>query len=208
MEKPKESHLVAMKHILRYLKGTVDLGLKYDAGGDCNVIGFCDSSHGDDKEGRKGTTGLIFYYSGSVITWLSQKQRTVAFSSCEADFIAASSAACQALWLRSLVSEIRGLMPRRVKLFVDNEAAIALMKNPVFHGRSKHIDTRYHFIRDCVEDGSIEVEHVSGKLQKADGFTKALPRMKFAEWKLMIGMFDHPHQGECVGDVADMPRNE
>ncbi|XP_035844135.1 secreted RxLR effector protein 161-like [Helianthus annuus] len=188
MEKPKLCHLQALKQVLRYVKGTVGFGLKYRRGGDGKLLGYSDSGHGLD-DGRS-TTGIVFYHSNNLITWASQKQRTVALSSCEAEFMAATSATCQALWLRNLLSDLTGEAPQQVKLLVDNESAIALMKNPVFHGRSKHIDTKYHFIRECIERGQIQVQHVSGELQKADTLTKALPRIKFGEMRALLGIED------------------
>lgn len=188
MESPKESHLKAVKHILRYIKGTIKYGLVYRKGGDRKLVGFSDSSNGMDLDDRKGTTGTIFYFSGKPITWSSQKQHTVSLSSCEAEFIAATMAACQALWLRSLLKELTGWKQERVKLYVDNSAAIALMQNPVFHGRSKHIDTRYHFIRECIERDQIEVEHIRGEEQRADPLTKALPRVKFIKMRDLLGI--------------------
>ena len=101
--------------------------------------------------GEEVQEGWFFYLNESLITWNSYKEKTVALSSCEAEFMAATAAAMQGLWLRSLLVEITGLPPQIVKLYVDNNSAIALMKNPVFHGHSKHIDTKYHFIRECVE---------------------------------------------------------
>lgn len=199
MQAPKESHYTAVKQILRYIKGTMGNGLKYHNGGSGELLGYSDSSYGTDIEDRRGTTGIAFYYSGNLVTWSSQKQRTVALSSCEAEFMAATSAACQGLWLRNLVSDVMGTKAQRVRLLVDNESAIALMKNPVFHGRSKHIDTKYHFIRECVERELIWVEHVSGNLQKADILTKALPRVKFGDMKKLIGVKDVNTQGEIVG---------
>ncbi|KAG6472324.1 hypothetical protein ZIOFF_069784 [Zingiber officinale] len=114
-----------------------------------------------DLDGRKSTSGMTFYFNESLVSWNSQKQKTVALSSCETKFMAATTAACHALWLRSLASELTGVKPKPVTLFVDNKSAIALMKNPVFHGRSKHIDTRFHFIRECIEKGQIVVEFVN-----------------------------------------------
>ncbi|KAD4385676.1 hypothetical protein E3N88_25845 [Mikania micrantha] len=202
MEKPKESHLKAVKHILRYIKGSLNVGLIYRSGGDGKLVGYSDSSFGTDLTDRKGTTGTVFYMSGNFITWSSQKQRTVALSSCEAEFMAATGAACQALWLGNLTSELTGRKAQCVKLMVDNEAAIQLMKNPVFHGRSKHIDTKYHFIREYVEEGLICVEHVSGTMQWADILSKALPRLKFSEMRNLLGSEDltdpSPHEGENV----------
>ena len=102
--------------------------------------------------------------------------------------MAATAAACQALWLRSLLSEVTGAEQKLVTLYVDNKSAIALMKNPVFHGRSKHIDTRFHFIRECVEKREIIVEFVSTREQRADILTKALARVKFAEMRELLGV--------------------
>ncbi|KAK1423646.1 hypothetical protein QVD17_18952 [Tagetes erecta] len=201
MQNPKESHYAAVKQILRYIKGTTGFGLKYHKEGDGRLVGYSDSSYGTDTEDRRGTTGVAFYYSNNLITWASQKQQTVALSSCEAEFMAANAAACQALWLRQLISELTGKQAQKVQLLVDNESAIALMKNPVFHQRSKHIDTKYHFIRECVERDKVLVEHVSGKLQKADILTKALPRVKFVEMRALIGVEELKTQvnikGEC-----------
>nr|GEW82310.1 ribonuclease H-like domain, reverse transcriptase, RNA-dependent DNA polymerase [Tanacetum cinerariifolium] len=121
---------------------------------------------------------------------VKQKQPTVALSLCESEFMAATGAACQALWLKRLLSELTGWKEERITLKVDNVLAIALVRNPVFHGRSKHIDICYHFIRECVENGHINVEHVSGELQRADILTKALPRLKFVTMRQMLGVED------------------
>ncbi|XP_042757513.1 secreted RxLR effector protein 161-like [Lactuca sativa] len=127
MESPKQSHLKVVKHILRYIKGTTNFGLMYKKGGDKRLIGFSDSSHGMDIDGRKGTTGMIFYLSGNPITWSSQKQQNVALSSCEAEFMAATATACQAPWLRSLLKELTGWKEECVRMYVDNKSAITLM---------------------------------------------------------------------------------
>lgn len=143
------SHLKAIKHILRYIKGTLNHGLHYTKGGENDFIcGFCDSNLAGDADDGKSTTGMAFYYCGNLITWSSQKQKSVALSSCEAEFMAATAAACQAIWLRNLVSMLIGKEVKSVTLLVDNKLAIMLIKNLVFHGRSKHIDTRFHFIRE------------------------------------------------------------
>ncbi|MFS7992379.1 putative RNA-directed DNA polymerase [Helianthus anomalus] len=200
MQTPKECHYAAVKQILRYLKGTTSYGLRFKRGGDGRLVGYSDSSHGTDKEDGRSTTGMAFYFSGNLITWSSQKQKTVALSSCEAEFMAATSAACQALWLRSLISDLTGKEAEKVLLMVDNESAIALMKNPVFHGRSKHIDTKYHFIRECVEREQIEVKQVSGDLQKADSLTKALPRIQFTEMRDLMGVEDIKSEANTKGE--------
>ncbi|KAL8089474.1 hypothetical protein AgCh_039081 [Apium graveolens] len=161
MERPTVQHQNAVKHILLYVKGTMDLGLVYTADENNNVIiGYSDSDLARNVEDRKSTGGMVFYLNNNLITWNSRKQRCVALSSREAEFMAATAASCQAIWLRKLLSQITGFKIPPVKLCIDNKSAIYLAKNPVFHGRSKHIDIRIHFIRECVENGNIVVEHV------------------------------------------------
>jgi hypothetical protein len=131
---------------------------------------------------------MAFYFNESLITWCSQKQKTVALSSCEAEFMAATGAATQALWLRSLYSELTATKPLVVPLYVDNNSTIELMKHPMFHGRNKHIDIKYHFIRQCVERGQIAVRRIGTNEQKADVLTKALPVGKLAVMRCLIGV--------------------
>lgn len=190
MQEPRKSHMQLVKQILRYIQGTINYGILYDQDTDFKLVGFCDSSHATDQTDGQSTTGMVFYLGTSLISWNSQKQKTVALSSCESEFMAAAATACQALWLRGLLSELTGCEEKVVELQVDNKSAIALMKNPVFHGRSKHINTRYHFIRECIERGEVQVKHVRGEEQKADILTKALPRVKFEEMRRLLGLID------------------
>ena len=199
MQTPMVSHLVAIKQILRYTAGTTSYGLWYKWGGSHKIIGYSDSSYKTSVDDGKSTTGHVFYFGETHVSWCSHKQNTVALSSCEAEFMAATSAACQAIWLRSLYGEIVGEEMQRILIRVDNKSAIALMKNPVFHGRSKHIDTKYHFIRECVEEEKVEIEHVSGEKQKADILTKALARVKFIEMRELLGVKDIPSPVRVLG---------
>jgi len=148
MQEPKDHHMKAIKQVIRYLKGTSEHGIIYKRDGGCKITGYSDSSYGINTDQGRGTTGIVFYFGESPITWSTQRQPTVALSSCESEFMAATGAACQALWLKRLLSEITGWKEERITMKVDNISAIALVKNPVFHGRSKHIDIRYHFIRE------------------------------------------------------------
>lgn len=124
----------------------------------------------------------------SVISWVSQKQRVVALSTCEAEFMAATAAACQGIWIRNVLRQITGDHIGPVVLFIDNKSAIDLAKNPMFHGRSKHIDIRFHFIRECVERGEIVVKHISGEKQRADCLTKALATIEFERMRNLLGV--------------------
>ena len=122
------------------------------------------------------------------MAWQSQKQRVVALSSCEAEYIAGAGAACQAVWLTRLLKDVTGDNPRTPQLKMDNMSAIALSKNPVLHDRSKHIDTKFHFIRECVDKGIILLEYANTQDQLADLMTKALGRARFGELCEKIGV--------------------
>lgn len=152
------------------------------------LTGYSDSDMAGDVDDQKSTTGVIFYLGESPVSWVSQKHQVVALSSCEAEYIAATTAACQGVWLSRLLADLLGQEPITAMLKVDNQSAISLSKNPVHHGRSKHIDTRYHFVRECVESGKIAVEFVKSEDQLADILTKALGRVKFQEMRRRIGM--------------------
>lgn len=188
MQTPKLEHYKAIKHIVRYVKGTIHYGVRYARSKGEGLIGFSDSNYACGDGDGKCTSGNVFYYNNCPITWNSQKQKTVALSSCEAEFMAATLAACQGVWLQGLLDEIMGHKQETVVIKVDNRSALALMKDPVFHGRSKHIETKYYYIRDCIERDKIQVEFVSGNQQRADILTKALPRMKFSEMRCILGV--------------------
>ncbi|KAG6469627.1 hypothetical protein ZIOFF_070557 [Zingiber officinale] len=196
MERPTIMHHKVVKQILRYLKGTIYFGLVYIKGPqEIGIFGYSDSDLVGDIDGRKNTSGMTFYFNESLVSWNSQKQKTVTLLSCEAEFMAAATAACHALWLRSLASELTGVEPKLVTLFVDNKSAIALMKNPVLHDRSKHIDTMFHFIRECIERGQIVVEFVNTGEQQADALTKTLPGVKLAAMRQLLDVRDlQPYQ--------------
>ncbi|GJU34268.1 ribonuclease H-like domain, reverse transcriptase, RNA-dependent DNA polymerase [Tanacetum coccineum] len=167
MQEPREQHMKAIRQVLRYVKGTKDYGITYKHNGGNKIHGFSDSSYGVNTQEGKGTTGIIFYY--------------------------ATAAATQALWLKRLLSKLTHSQEEKVTIKVDNKSAIALIKNPVFHERSKHIDTKYHFIKECVEREDIQVEFVSGEYQKVDILTKALPKIKFLTMRQLIGLKDLRH---------------
>jgi hypothetical protein len=189
MENPSSDHYTAVKHLLRYIAGTLEHGCALTRGnGALELIGFSDSDHAGDIDDRKSTTGVIFFLGTSPVSWLSQKQRVVAISSCEAEYMASTAAACQGVWLARLLGEMLNEEPVKPKLFIDNKSAISLAKNPVFHDRSKHIDIRYHFIRECVEQGRIDINYIRTNDQLADVLTKALGRLMFQELRRRIGM--------------------
>jgi hypothetical protein len=141
-----------VKHILRYIKGTTNFGVVYlKKKGKVKILGYSDSDMAGDIDDRKSTSGVAYFFGESPVSWLSQKQKVVAQSSCKAEYIAAATAACQGVWLRRLLGGLMNKEEERVVLNIDNKSAISLCKNPVHHDRSKHIDTKYHYIREYVE---------------------------------------------------------
>lgn len=196
MAEPHEDHLVAVKHILRYIAGTLEYGVQYTRGeaGKLRLCGYNDSDMVGDADDRKSTTGGIYFLAQSPIIWQSQKHKVVALSSCEAEYVAATSTTCQGVWLAGLLEEIMGAPPATAMLKVDNKSAIALSKNPVHHDGSKHIQICHHYIRECVEVGKIDIDNVSSSLQLGDLLTKPLSRARFQELRKLIGVINAKHE--------------
>lgn len=189
MESPTTEHWSAVKHILRYIAGTLNYGCRYGRNiAEAKLVGYSDADMAGDIDDRKSTTGVVFLLGGSPVSWQSQKQKVVALSSCEAEYIAATTAACQGVWLAQLLGDMLGKEAGSATLLVDNKSAIQLCRNPVFHDRSKHIETRYHFIRQCVEGGKIAVDYIHTDEQLADILTKALGRVKFQGLRTKLGV--------------------
>ena len=188
MEEPTTTHFKMAKRILRYIKGTIGYGLSYVSSSNFDVVGYCDSDWSSDLDDRKSTTGFVFFIGETAFTWMSKKQPIVTLSTCEAEYVAATSCVCHAIWLRNLVKELKFQMEGPMEIFVDNKSAIALAKNPVFHGRSKHIDTRFHYIRDCITKKEVELKYIKSQDQAADIFTKPLKLETFIKMRSLLGV--------------------
>ncbi|KAK8288489.1 hypothetical protein V6Z12_D07G128800 [Gossypium hirsutum] len=175
MEEPVYSHWKALKRILRYIQGTVSLGLFYSNMKYYKLIGYSDSDWCGDLDNRKSTSAYVFFMGNTAFAWLSKKQPVVTLLTCEAKYVAASWCVCHAIWLRNLLGELEQQQLGATEKRVDNKSEIELAKNPVNHERSKHIDIRFHFIRDHVKEGSVKLLHVASRDRVADIFTKPLP---------------------------------
>lgn len=137
---------------------------------------------------RRSTSGYAFHLGSGVFSWSSKKQQMVALSTAEAEYMAAASSATQALWLRRMLEFLQHKQDGPTKIFCDNMSTIELTKNPVFHGRSKHIDIKYHFIRELVQDQEIIVDYCRSEDQIADILTKPLKLEVFMKLKKLLGM--------------------
>ncbi|KAK2969370.1 hypothetical protein RJ640_000642 [Escallonia rubra] len=198
MQAPSHFHLGAANRVLRYIQGTIDYGIMNGRSKEVKLIGFCDSDFGGCKDDMKSTSGYCFTLGSGVFSWLSKKQQSVAQSSAEAEYVSAAIATSQAIWLRRIFHDFGQKQERKTELFCDNKSAIAMAKNPVFHSRTRHIALKYHFIREAIEDGEIELEFCRSKEQVADIFTKALPRERFEELRQALGVQQQDIKGENV----------
>jgi hypothetical protein len=185
---PKANHLAAAKHVLRYIKGTLNFGLTFTHVVDFSLVGFSDSDWAGDKLDRKSITGYVFTLAGAAITWKTKKQQTVALSSTEAEYMALGDAVKELLWLFQLLLQI-GLKFNSVPvIYEDNEGCRLLSNHPSHHQRTKHIDIRHHFIRDHVRLNHLQILQIRTDEMLADMFTKNLGRLKFKRFVELIGV--------------------
>lgn len=190
MSNPTKAHFNAAKDVLRYLKGTKDYFLKFTKStNNIKITGFCDSDWAGSFD-RKSISGYAFHLSddGPLISYKSKKQNVVALSSCEAEYIAMTVAIQEAKFLSQLLADMSCSNKQSVLLFVDNQGAINLAKNPIHHQRSKHIDVKYHFIRSEIMNKFIEVKYVPTNENVADVFTKPVTGVKMKQFKCIHGI--------------------
>ena len=188
MAAPKEGHLLAAKRILRYLKGTMNFGIFYKRSSDNTLKGYTDSDFAGDLDGGKSTSGYVFMMGDGAVAWSSKKQPIVTLSTTEAEYVAATACACQSIWMREVLNSIEEDLCKCVTVFCDNSSSIKLSKNPVFHGRTKHINVKFHFIRDLIKKGDVELMYCRTKEQLADIMTKPLKLEDFVKLRMLLGV--------------------
>lgn len=191
MHNPRECHLTAAKRILCYLNGTANLGIQYDVCTDLSLYGYTDADWAGDSESRKSTSGYCFHIGSGAISWSCKKQPTVALSSTEAEYRGLTNAACESTWLQHFFSDFGFRFPCAT-IYCDNQSAIKLSKNPVFHARTKHIEVHYHFVREKINEGNIKVEYCNTDMQVADVMTKPLGVEKFVFCRAKLGVCEKP----------------
>ncbi|KAK8952543.1 hypothetical protein KSP39_PZI003450 [Platanthera zijinensis] len=189
MHDPDQGHWQAIKWILRYLKGTIDVGLVYErqqsSVGLC--MGYTDSDYAGDIDRRRSTTGYLFTLAGGPVSWRSTLQSTVALSTTEAEYMAVTEAMKEAIWMQGLLDDL-GVEHMTLTVFCDSQSAIFLTTNPVHHARTKHIDVRYHFVRDMIETGEVLLKKIDTKENHADMLTKVLSVQKFTYCKELMNV--------------------
>ena len=196
---PTNEHWNAVTHIFEYLNNTSDLQLTF-CGPLQELNGYSDADWAGDPDTRRSTGGYTFNLGSAALSWASKRQSSVALSSCEAEYMAQTEAIKEAIWLREILKELykvekdveQQLVSQASVIYCDNQAAIALAKNPQYHARSKHIAIRYHWQREVIKDGHARLEFIPTGEQVADGLTKALPEKAFKVFRRSLGLEDRP----------------
>lgn len=186
-----QSHWIAGKRILRYLKGTKDHGLQFRKNHE-PLTGYVDADYAGCIVDRRSYTGYAFKFAGATISWEARKQRTVATSSTQAEYMALSEGAKEAMYLKNFLSDL-GIDVKKVTLYNDNQGAQKLVRNPIFHNRTKHIEVRHHFIREVYEAGTIDIKYKPTEEMIADVLTKGLHSPKHQKFVKMLGVGEINH---------------
>ena len=184
--KPGIVHWNAVKRIFRYLKGTMELWLTYGVS-KSDLTGYTDAD-GSMAEDRHAISGYAFLIHGGAVSWSAKRQEIVALSTTEAEYVAITHTAKEAIWLHALIHQIFDINIPATTLFSDNKSTIELTKDHQYHARTKHIDIHFHFIQYIVEQGSIRLIYCPTDEQLADALTKALPSMKAKHFASQFGL--------------------
>jgi transposase InsO family protein len=196
LENPGPRHWGAVKRIFRYLKGTIDLSLECKVQS-LKLVGYCDADWAGDLDSRRSTTGYVFKLGRFPVSWKSKRQPTVALSTSEAEYMSLASAAQTAIWLRRLLGDLGFTQEKATEIFEDNQGCIAMAKNPVNHDRTKHIDIKYHFVRELLESGVISLTYLQTEDMLADVMTKGLARVQHERLCQEVGLHRLSVEGEC-----------
>jgi len=181
-------HFKALKWIFQYIKSIVDFGLFYEYFNSFDLMSYNDSDWAGDMDDRNSTTGFVFFIEDIIFTCSSKKQSMVILSTCETEYVAIKACICHSIWLIRLLKKLWMPQEKSTKIYVDNSSVNALTKNPVFHDRSKHFDTRFHYLRDFITNKEVEVKYVKTQYQVANIFTKPLKYDVFTKIRDLLGV--------------------
>lgn len=187
MHCPTSVHWMAVKRILRYVKGSIDHGLLFQSG-DLTLSAFSDSDYAGSPDDRRSTGGYCIYLGPNLISWSSKKQNTVSRSSTESEYRQLAHTAAEISWLRQLLRDLHICLVRPPLIWCDNISSISLASNPIFHARTKHLEVDYHYVREKVVNKELDVQYITTRDQVADIFTKGLSTSQFEtlKYKLMV----------------------
>ena len=205
MSSPSSVHMGVAKRVLKYIKGTTNLGLRYSKTGGVCLIGYADSDWAGSVDDMKSTSGYVFSIGSGAICWNARKQDVVAQSTAEAEYISMAAAANQAIWLSKVLADLGHKQSSPTELYCDNKSAIAIAQNPVQHGRTKHINVKFHALREAEKNLFIKILHCPTEVQLADLMTKGLPRSRLEMLRMKLGMFKASLKEECWNTCEMLP---
>ena len=188
MAKPNNEHWIAAKRVLRYIKGTLDVGIVFRKSDNFELVGYSDADWAGDVDSRKSTSGYVFLVGGNIVSWASKKQSVVALSTTEAEYIALCSATQEAIWLRRLLASVEQQQDNPTTIHEDNQGAISMSKNPRNSSRTKHIDIKFHFVREAAQKNEVRIHHCTTQNMVADTLTKGLPKPAFERHRTSLGI--------------------
>jgi hypothetical protein len=188
MHDPREPHLAALKRILRYIRGTLALGLLLRPSTGTDLVVYIDADWAGCPDTRRSTSGYVVFLGDNLISWSFKRQNTVSRSSAEAEYCAVANGVAEATWLRQLLLELHTPLCRTTLVHCDNISAVYMTSNPVQHQRTKHIEIDLHFVREQVAVGDLRVLHVPTTSQYVDIFTKGLPSSVFTEFRTSLNV--------------------
>ncbi|KAJ9558252.1 hypothetical protein OSB04_012866 [Centaurea solstitialis] len=201
MHDPREPHMQALRRILRYLQGTLHLGLHLHRSTTTGLIAYTDADWGGCPDTRRSTSGYCVFLGDNLLSWSSKRQPTLSRSSAEAEYRAVANVVSDTCWIRNLLLELRCTSTTATLVYCDNVSAVYLSGNPVQHQRTKHIEIDIHFVREKVALGQVRVLHVPSRFQYADIFTKGLPRVLFEDFRSSLNIHGPP-SFDCGGVLA------
>jgi hypothetical protein len=188
---PKESHVLAVKRIFRYLKGTKDFGLWYPKGKDISLIAYIDADWAGCIDDRRSTSGATFYLGECLVSWLRKKQSSVSYLQLSRVYFS-NNMLYTVLWMKQTLIDIQVEYDEPIPIYCDNTSTISISKNPVMHSKMKHIPIKYHFLWEQVAEKNIRVEYVGTKEQVANIFTKMLPWEALEYLRQRLGVISTP----------------
>ncbi|GJU99144.1 ribonuclease H-like domain-containing protein [Tanacetum coccineum] len=199
MHDPREPHFAALKRIMRYVQGTLELGLQLYASATTSLVGYTDADWAGCPSTRRSTSGYCVFLGDNLLSWSAKRQHTISRSSAEAEYRGVANVVAETAWIRNLLRELHSPLLTATLVYCDNVSAVYMSANPVQHQRTKHIEIDIHFVRDMVKAGHVRVLHVPSRFQYADIFTKGLPSALFEDFRSSLSVIA---KGEAQGMVS------